>query len=186
MPAMHGKLDTRSLYSVPFGNARVFSGRTPARLVSTILHILIDRSGSTSPFIGRVAIAAYAVLGAVSGIRGVNVGMSAFPVWNQSGQPGVTTLFRHGQTTPCLQTWGSEGNTPLDEAIWHVLPALMRQHGWRRILLIFTDGEPDSISKTKAALRDAASLGVEVCGISCQCESIARLMDKGRAAGFIV
>ena len=184
MPAVRGKLNGRKLYAVPLGDQHVFTRHVPAKLLSTGLHILIDRSGSTTGFIDDAAVSAYAVAHAASGIRGVSVGMSAFPVaypgeYN-TGQPGVATLLRHGQVATFCRAFGAGGCTPLAEAVWHVLPMLMRQKGPRRMLLLFSDGIPDSMPKAEAALRDASSLGIEAYGVAYRSGSLAQLLGDNR------
>ncbi len=183
MSATQGKLNSRRLYSVPLGNQHVFTQRIPARLTDTCLGILVDRSGSTSGVVHDIAASAFAVSHAASGIRGVTVGLSAFPVCHpgDGDQPGVTTLIRHGQTAPRYLDFNASGGTPLAEAIWHVLPKLLRQRCSRRILLIFTDGCPDSMEKATMALKDAAKLGVEVYGVSYVNTSIVDLIGEAHS-----
>ena len=184
LPAMQGKLNSRKLFSVPLGNGYVFSRHIPARLLSTAVHILIDRSGSTTAFVRDIAVSAYAVAHAAAGIRGVSVGMTVFPVCypGERDKPGVSTLIRHGQMAPRYLDVDASGCTPLAEAVWHVLPTLMRQHEPRRILLLFSDGKPDSEDKTKAALRDADALGVETYGVSLRNTSIIDLLGSHRSS----
>ncbi len=183
MPATQGKLNSRRLYSVPLGNQHIFQQRISARLEDTALEILVDRSGSTSGVVHEIAASAFAVSHAASGIRGVSVGLSAFPVCHpgDGDQPGVTTLIKHGQTAPRYLDFNASGGTPLAEALWFVLPKLMRQRCSRRILLIFTDGCPDSMEKAKMALKDAAKLDVEVYGVSYVNTSIVDLIGEQRS-----
>jgi nitric oxide reductase activation protein len=112
--------------------------------------------------------------------------MSVFPVLDPSSrncdQPGVCTLIRHGQVSKQYKAFGAEGFTPLAEAIWSCLPALMRQRTSRHILLIFTDGEPDSVPKAKMALRDAAALGVETYAVSYDSDAVKMLFPEHRCA----
>ena len=58
----------------------------------------------------------------------------------------------------------------------------MKQREPRKILLLFTDGLPDSSDKAKAALRDAEHLGVEVYGVSFRNTSIIDLLGPHRSA----
>ncbi len=184
MPATQGKLNSRSLYSVTLGKSHVFVRHVSARLMSTAVHILIDRSGSTTPIVRDIAMSAYAVAHAAAGIRGVSVGMSVFPVGypGEGACPGVSTIMRHGQVAPRLLAFNASGSTPLGEATWHGLGTLMKQREPRKILMIFTDGQADSEDKAKAALRDAEHLGVEVYGVSFRNTSIVGLLGPHRSA----
>ncbi len=183
MPSQHGRLNTRNLYKAFLGDPHVFMKNVPARLTSTAIHILVDRSGSTTAFAHDIAVSSFAVASAAARIRGVSVGMSVFPVSypGERDQPGVSTLIRHGQTAPRYVAFDASGCTPLAEAIWHVLPTLMRQREPRKILLISTDGCPDCVAKAEAALRDAAHVGVEVYGISFRNTSIVSLLGEQRS-----
>ena len=174
---------SRRLYAVPLGEPHVFTRNIPARLVSTAVHILVDRSGSTGRIARESAISAYAVAHAAAGIRGVSVGMSAFPCGydDTTNQPGVCTLLKHGQLSPRYLDFGADGSTPFSEAVYHVIPVLMKQRTYRRILLIFTDGRPDSVETAKAALHDAAALGIEVYGVSFKSDSIIGLLGADRS-----
>ena len=184
IPATRGKLNSRRLYSVPLGNGHVFTRHVPARLMSTALHILIDRSGSTTAFVRDIAVSAYAVAHAAAGIRGISVGMSVFPVSYPGEEycPGVSTLIRHGQTTPRLLAFDASGCTPLAESIWSALSRLMSRREPRKMLLLFTDGLPDSSDKAEAALRDAERLGCEVYGVSYRQTGIVGLLGAQRSA----
>ena len=180
---MQGRLNSRKLYSSMLGNQYICTRRIPARLTATALHILIDRSGSTGRIARESAVASFAVSHAAAGIRGVSVGMSAFPCGydDTTNQPGVTTLIRHGQMSPRCLDFGADGSTPLAEAVWHVLPVLMKQRTYRRILLIFTDGRPDSVETAKTALHDAAELGIEVYAVSFKSDAIIDLLGADRS-----
>ncbi len=184
MPATQGKLNSRRLYSVPLGNQHVFVRHIPAKLLSTAVHILIDRSGSTLPIVRDIAMSAYAVAHAAAGLRGISVGMTVFPVGhpNEGACPGVSTIMRHGQVAPRLLAFNASGSTPLAEATWHALGTLMKQREPRKILMIFTDGQADSEDKVKAALRDAEHLGVELYGVSFRNTSIVGLLGPHRSA----
>ncbi len=183
MPATQGKLSCRRLYSVPLGNQHVFVRHIPARLMSTAIHILIDRSGSTTPIVRDIAMSAYAVAHAAAGLRGISVGMTVFPVGypGEGACPGVSTIMRHGQVAPRLLAFNASGSTPLAEATWATLGKLMKQREPRKILMIFTDGQADSEDKAKAALRDAEHLGVETYGVSFRNTSIVGLLGSHRS-----
>ena len=186
MPATQGRLNSRKLYSVPFGNAYVFTRRVPKRLTSTAVHILLDKSGSTMGFIEQATMSAYAVAAAAQSIPGVNVGMSAFPARfandADANRPGITTLLRHGQRQRELKSINASGSTPLAEAIYHVLPQLLRQQETRKILLVFTDGVPDSRETAELALRDAKALGMEIYAVSYRDVAAKRLFGEQNCA----
>ena len=64
------------------------------------------------------------------------------------------------------------GLTPLAAAMWRALPRLCSMRKTRKILIVFTDGLPDSVAAATAAVQDAESNGVEVYGIAYNVHSI--------------
>ncbi|MBP3730007.1 MAG: VWA domain-containing protein [Mailhella sp.] len=59
-----------------------------------------------------------------------------------------------------------------------MLPQLLRQRETRKILLVFTDGAPDSCETAERALHDAKALGVEVYAVSYRDVAAKRLFGE--------
>ena len=173
-----GALNTRRLYEAQLGNGKVFTRCTAKQLTSTAMHVLLDRSGSTEGIIRQATASAYALVHAVQAIRGVNAGLTTFPVESEELNDGISTLVEHGKKGTKYCEINSYGSTPLAEAIWHVLPKLLKQREPRKILVVFTDGLPDNYSKAKRAIADANALGVEIYAVSYQCQLARDLFDN--------
>ncbi len=174
----HGALNTRRLYEAQLGNSKVFTRCTPKQLTATAMHVLLDRSGSTEGIIRQATASAYALVHAVQAIRGVNAGLTTFPVESEELNDGISTLVEHGKKGTKYCEINSYGSTPLAEAIWHVLPKLLKQREPRKILVVFTDGLPDNYTKARRAIADANALGVEIYAMSYQCQLARDLFDK--------
>lgn len=175
-PADAGRINTRKLYRASVQDAHVFLRRTPARLVQTAVHIMLDCSLSTNPILTFEMQSAFALAMALQNIRGVNVGLSAFPVEypaDYNGSPGVAWLIKHGQRAGRLFPMpNSYSTTPMDAAIFWATAHMRSLRERRKILLIFTDGEPDNQESTVEAVKQAEYSGIEVYGISYRASGI--------------
>ncbi|MDD2967800.1 MAG: VWA domain-containing protein, partial [Desulfovibrionaceae bacterium] len=146
--------------------------------LNTALHILFDTSASMrlDDAISLASKACYGVAYSLSKIQGINVGVSAFPVDNKDVKNGVLPLVKHGEPIHNHFLVEARGTTPMAEALWWVMQQMLPLQETRKIILIITDGEPDNIADTKAALLQAHNLGMETYGIGIKSDSITRLL----------
>ncbi len=179
--AESGRLAPRRLWRSAVNDSRVFQKRQPKIMESTAVHILLDVSGSTNKIIDKEVQSAFAIVKALQDVRGISCGASAFPVAYLDsyfeGTPGISWLVRHGQRVgdafPDVRFYGM---TPLAEALWWVTAQMHRLRQRRKLLVIFTDGFPDSAESAAKALEDARSCGIEVYGIGYQHPNIKNLI----------
>ena len=68
------------------------------------------------------------------------------------------------------------GFTPLGEALWWVMQRMCPLKEERKIVLILSDGTPDSIPAARCALKHAATLGFEIMGLGIQDNNLERLL----------
>ena len=113
-----GSLSAKNLYRLSIGNPRIFTTKETSQGLSTAVHLLLDVSWQSmaGAAIKLSRMACYAVLRALSGIRGINPAVTAFPAENT--EESVVPLVKHGdKMTPYLlvKTFGS---TPLAQALW--------------------------------------------------------------------
>lgn len=175
--AVFGRLNSRKLHTAALGESKVFLRDAPARMRSAAVHLLLDVSGSTTPIVREELISAYAIALALQGLRGISCGVSVFPVQDadfyDECSPAMADIFCHGRRIcrgfPDVPAYGL---TPLASAMWRVLSRLCSMREKRKILLVFTDGLPDSVAAATAAVQDAESNGVEVYGIAYNVHSI--------------
>ena len=175
--ACFGRLNTRQLYKAVLGESKVFLSVAPARMKSAAVHLLLDVSGSTTPIVREELISAYAIALALQGVRGISCGVSVFPVQDvdfyDESSPAMADILCHGRRIcrvfPDVPAYGL---TPLAAAMWRVLSRLCAMRKTRKILIVFTDGLPDSVAAATAAVQDAESNGVEVYGIAYNIHSI--------------
>ncbi len=175
-PGRYGRLDGRLLHRLSVQNPRVFLRREEVSGINTAVHILLDISGSMYRRIHLATSACYAVASALSGIPGINVGVTAFPATTPNDTPGVCPLVRHGQRVGTGFDVPATGSTPLAEALWWIARAMLSLKENRKILLLITDGQPDNSQKALEALHMLQNLGTEVMGIAIQSPELARLL----------
>ncbi|WP_458399755.1 hypothetical protein [Mailhella sp.] len=179
--AEFGRLNPRRLWRSAVNDGHVFQKRQPKVMEATAVHILLDVSGSTNKIIDREVQSAFALVKALQNVRGVSCGVSAFPVAYLDsyfeGTPGISWLVRHGERVddsfPDVRFYGM---TPLAEAVWWATGQMRRLRQKRKLLVIFTDGFPDSVDSAAKALEDARACGIEVYGIGYQHPNIRDLI----------
>ncbi len=68
------------------------------------------------------------------------------------------------------------GCTPLGEAFWWVLQQVVPLPESRKIVLILTDGDPDSFNVALDAIDEGRRFGVEIYGLGILSETITKLL----------
>ena len=175
-PGRYGRLDGQLLHRLSVRNPEIFLRREKVPGVNTAVHVLMDISGSMRGRMKLASSACYAVASALSGIPGINVGVTVFPALTPDNVPGVYPLVRHGQRVGADFDVPASGTTPLAEALWWIAGAMLSLSETRKILLIITDGFPDNTQKALDALHMLQRLGTEVMGIAVQSPELARLL----------
>lgn len=176
LPGRQGKLNPTRLYRLATGNPQVFLRRGHRQSLDTAVHILLDVSGSMSHRLGLATASCHAVALALEGVPGVNVGVSAFPASAKTtGMVGVCPLVRHGQRVHPFFSVDSGGGTPLGECLWWVIQRMLPLKEARKLILVITDGEPDTRPPVIKAIEQAGSIGMEVYGVGIDAPNVGTL-----------
>ncbi len=135
--------------------------------------------------------ATYALASALDNVRGVNVGVTAFPapltvddIVNAGDAVHVSIIKRHGQALHDRFHVHCCGGTPLAEALWWLLQEMLPLRENRKIVLILSDGFPDNTSMAKKALTALTAHGFEVYGIGIQTSAMTRLLPENRSVAI--
>ena len=183
-----GRLDPNRLAALAVGDSKVFRRSSPRTGLDTAIHLLMDASGSMSGMpIHLVSLASYSLSEALRTIPGVSLGATFFPGGHppsSSKKRGprpepcntVASILEHGQKPHRKFSLAADGNTPLGEALWRVMQKMSVRREKRKIILILTDGEPDSRPNALAAIKEAGRQGFEVYGLGLKNESIRSLL----------
>lgn len=172
-----GALHPGSLHRLQTGNPRIFRREAEQGGLNTAVHILLDVSGSMSgtPIV-LAKQACFAEAKALENIRGVNPAVTAFPA--MASTSSVFPIMRHGQKIPDNFDINASGGTPLDAALWWVMQTMLFLKEQRKIILVITDGIPDSTHAATHAVTVAQKLGYEVYGLGIRDEHIAHLLPQ--------
>lgn len=162
------RLAKNRLYRIETLNPRVFERCERAVAVNTAVMVLIDRSGSMSNEIGRATLAALALYDALDGIYGVSAAVSAFP--GPNGADGMVHLLADfgqpaRQRAGAFAGLGTEGGTPLAEAMMFAGMELCRRPEPRKMLFVCTDGIPNNPAACQQLLGMLEEEGVEAMGL---------------------
>lgn len=180
-----GRIDARRLARmVTIADPKVFMRKGKRQGVNTAIHILLDSSGSMSGSPMELACkACYAVANALIQIPGISLAITSFPGAIDRNLPSSDQTFQ--SVSPILKRndmlhnkfkISSGGCTPMAEALWWVLQEIHPLPEERKIILIISDGDPDSYEPTTQAIRTIKSLDIEVYGVGILSTAISRLL----------
>ena len=181
----HGRVDSRQLHRLSVADARVFKRSGERVGINTAVHILLDCSGSMRRRIKLTTQVCHAVATALDSVDGINVGVTAFPAGtptdggngNDHG-PTVYSVLKHNERMHDNFNMSAAGCTPLGEAFWHVLQKIQHLPESRKIVLILTDGDPDSFNVALNAIEEGRRFSVEIYGLGIMSEAITRLLPN--------
>lgn len=169
-----------------FGENEIFYDRIEEQGMSTSVHLLVDVSGSMISTDGEALTRAEAACRcalslalALDGIDGVVSMCSFFP----GIKCEIETALKPGQRVrECSSLFDQKprGSTPLAQALWHAALSVELAHCNRNIVLVLTDGIPDSIKQAKIALEHLQALNVECYGIGLRLDFIRSLIPQSR------
>lgn len=173
-------IDSRKAIKIPFGETHIFKRRFAIEDYSTLIHLLIDISGSmcanavTMRIRPNYAIGdsrayyacktALAIALALDGIDGITTEATFFP-----GDKGSfkSALLAHERIQNVKNRFYQEpqGSTPMAECVWFAIDEALRLRKSRNIVIVITDGVPNSLEQTKAALKACKENNIEVYAI---------------------
>lgn len=184
-------LNVKRAIRIPLGETNIWNKKTYDLDHNTSIHILVDTSssmlsrGSDGNFpdyrftrIDHAKICAYCIAKALEGVPNTESQVSFFP-GGSNFEVGI-----------CKQSWESVkstmkyfdqkpmGSTPMAQAMAYALTKFKYSDKDRNILLIITDGMPDSISNVKEQLGQCEQLGIELRVLSINCETAQKLFPN--------
>ncbi|MBI2354439.1 MAG: VWA domain-containing protein [Deltaproteobacteria bacterium] len=173
------KLVSRRLPWLETGDPRIFSRKVETAEINTAVMVLLDLSGSMCDSYEVANAAAFALHTTLFGLKGVAVCTLEFSGKDQ--QPDVNLLVEFGRK-PLSENFNHRpvNGTPTHNAIWAARALLLARPEPRKIMLILTDGSPDSEVDTTAATRKAMRDGIEIAAIGIIDENVRHFWDNHR------
>jgi len=167
-------LDTDRLHEALCPHPAVFAHESDQLALNCAVQVLVDVSGSMSGERVQVAReAAYATSQALNALDGVVVSVAAFP------GHAVILDFEEAPGTKSQQfQLATFGGTPLGAAVERATTRLLERRETRKVLVVLTDGEPDSRTEAIRAIGMATALDIECIGIGIQSNAVVTLFQK--------
>lgn len=161
-----GRLDTGHLHRLAVSDPRLFRTKAERTGIDTAVHILLDCSGSMVRRIRLACCSCYAVASALEASK-INVAVTAFPSSQlpNGSYSTVAPVITHGQKVHANLDLVPAGGTPMGEALWWVMQDMLPLSELRKLILVVTDGEPDSLDCAHQAIEQGGKAGFEICGI---------------------
>jgi cobalamin biosynthesis protein CobT len=176
LPARTGKLDTHRLHKITH-DPGIFLRHQEKQGINTLVHVLLDCSGSMRSKMPLACQACYAIASSLSKISGIRLGITAFPAGSTPGsQFTVFPLLKPDQKLHTNFLLDPSGNTPMGESIWWVLQQAYPLKETRKIVIIITDGRADIVETTEKAIEHGRALGFEFYGVGIHHDYIKQLL----------
>lgn len=115
---------------------------------------------------------------ALDAIAHVNPAVTFF---SNSSESPVVCAVKHGQSVQANTgrfPVKPSGGTPMAEAIWYAAYELSKTREDRKMLIVLTDGEPNSSQATKEVIDLCERSGIDVIGIGIQTNAPATLFSR--------
>jgi cobalamin biosynthesis protein CobT len=177
-----GRLDTGQLHRLAVSDPCLFRTKSERTGIDTAVHILLDCSGSMVRRIRLACCSCYAVASALEASK-INVAVTAFPSSQlpNGSYSTVSPVITHGQKVHANLDLVPAGGTPMGEALWWVMQNMLPLSERRKLILVVTDGEPDSMDCANQAIEQGGRAGFEIYGIGITSPGINVLLP-GRSA----
>ena len=184
-------LNVKRAIRIPLGETNIWNKKTYDLDHNTSIHVLVDTSSSMLSTasdgnfpnyrlsrIDHAKICAYCIAKALEGVPNTESQVSFFPgggnyevgICKQSWE-SVKSTMKYFDQKPI-------GSTPMAQAMAYALTKFKYSDKDRNILLIITDGMPDSISNVKEQLGQCEHLGIELRVLSINCETAQKLFPN--------
>ncbi|UJJ60443.1 VWA domain-containing protein [Rhodanobacter denitrificans] len=163
------KISNRHLSRIGTGDGRIFRRQSEVVEVDTAVVLVTDVSGSMTSQ-NRIELACqalHATTVAMAGIDGVQCAATAFPGDHVLKPFGSGALKHLENFHLAAEGW----STPLDEGVLLAHRMLLGQKVGRRMMIVLTDGEPDSKAEAELAIVAAEVAGIEVFGLGIQTDA---------------
>lgn len=171
------KLVSRRLPWLETGDPRIFRKKVESVEINTALVVLLDLSGSMCNSYEVANAAAFSLHTTLFGLKGVKVCTLEFS--GKDRQPDVNVLVEFGRK-PQSENFNQRpfDGTPTHNAIWAARALLLARHEPRKMVLILTDGCPDSGADTAAATKKSMRDGIEIAAIGIMDENVRHYWDN--------
>lgn len=178
------KINVKRAQFLTLGEQRIFFKEQDIVDYNTCIHLLVDCSGSMDTYdnhsykrIDAACQCALATALALDGVDFLECAVSYFP-----GYKAEVSIAKHysekAYKKAAFFDQDPKGSTPLAQAIWHAIDMMSKNERKRGIIIVITDGFPDSKTKTREVIDFCKKNNIEVYGIGINNNAIENIVDK--------
>ena len=178
------RIDPLKAQKVCVGETKIFKQKEQKLDFSTDIAICVDCSSSMLTDDGglesRLKSACKVALSlalALENVEGINTCVDFFPA--ECGEYGYGLQFgeKASQFAPYFDQ-KPRGSTPLAQCLWYEFNKLNVRETNRKIVLVITDGMPDSVNNVQNCFKYAKEHNIEIIGLSIRSDMILKLFEK--------
>ncbi|MBO6258357.1 MAG: VWA domain-containing protein [Succinivibrio sp.] len=176
-------IDAKKAALMPLGEEDIFKNRSYYEDYKTSVHLLVDVSGSmmtcdngSESRCEKACVCALSLALALEGISGIKSMASFFP----GSSSEVETALKAEEKASVRASYFDQnprGSTPLAQAVWYALGVALELDCNRNIIIVLTDGIPDSIAQSRLAINAAKDYGIEIYAIGIKLNSIQQIIE---------
>ena len=174
-------LDGKRLHRMAIGDGRLFRRQAESITIDATLHLCLDISSSMSPRMELAREAVLALASTLNPINGVMVSASAYPGKNDRR---VVELMKPGDAlqdvAAALSALNAHDSTPMATGLWHAVHQVLQISAKRRLILMITDGAPDSdhVQPIRDLVKRCEQSGIDVIGLGINVTTVKTLFPQ--------
>lgn len=180
------RIDPLKAQKVCVGETNIFKDRVSNSGFSTSVHLLVDVSSSMLTSDGlectrceEACKVALMICMALEGIDGIKTMATYFPGDTSEYEIALRDNEKVSHVASRFDQ-RPRGSTPLAQGLWYAFQKIEKLECRRNIILVITDGMPDSVNNVDTCFNYAKSRNIEICGLSIRSSLILKLFEKAQ------
>lgn len=180
------RIDPLKAQKVCVGETNIFKDRVSNRGFSTSVHLLVDVSSSMLTSDGlectrceEACKVALMICMALEGIDGIKTMATYFPGDTSEYEIALRDNEKVSHVASRFDQ-RPRGSTPLAQGLWYAFQKIEKLECRRNIILVITDGMPDSVNNVDTCFNYAKRRNIEIYGLSIRSSLILKLFEKAQ------
>lgn len=180
------RIDPLKAQKVCAGETNIFKDRVSNSGFSTSVHILVDVSSSMLTSDGlectrceEACKVALMICMALEGIDGIKTMATYFPGDTSEYEIALRDNEKVSRVASRFDQ-RPRGSTPLAQGLWYAFQKIEKLECRRNIILVITDGMPDSVNNVDTCFNYAKKRNIEIYGLSIRSSLILKLFEKAQ------
>lgn len=180
------RIDPLKAQKVCVGETNIFKDRVSNSGFSTSVHLLVDVSSSMLTSDGlectrceEACKVALMICMALEGIDGIKTMATYFPGDTSEYEIALRDNEKVSHVASRFDQ-RPRGSTPLAQGLWYAFQKIEKLECRRNIILVITDGMPDSVNNVDTCFMYAKNRNIEIYGLSIRSSLILKLFEKAQ------